>query len=212
MQIADLVPFVRIELPGVLDSVIVQAIAQAASEFCFITRTWDEIQDPITLVDGQGQYDIDFPPDARAIGVGDVWAADRELESITMGLLALKLPTWQTSQSNQPIYYNASRDWKQISVYPIPMNALSAQLTFRVHYAPTINSTTLPDFLAERYFDVLASGAKARLMRMQNVNWTNMAAAAMHQKVFDDAVVSGQIDQFHDRVPGSVRVKPRRFM
>ena len=199
MQIDDLVSFVRIETPGILDEIVVQAIAAAAGDFCTKTRVWDEILAPFALVDGQNQYPMVAPADSRVLSIGDVWAASRELTPATMGELTLVLPNWQTAQSSQPIYYNAARDWSAITVYPMPQGAQGATLTFRAHYAPKVTATTLPDFLADRFHDALMAGAKHRLMAQVNVPWSNPQMAAYHNGVYDLAVASARIDQLHER-------------
>lgn len=212
MKIDDLVKFARLEMPGILDAIIVQAIAMTAYDFCVKTKLWDEIQDPVALVDDQAQYDMDAPnSDAMVVTILNIWATDRELISKTMGEIATVLPMWQSAKSNQPQYFNAARDWKSITVYPTPTGSNGALLTFRVICAPKITATTLPDFLGERYFDAMLFGAKARLFGQAGVAWENQALSKKNANLYDSAVVDAQIHQFHDRVPGSVRVKPVRF-
>lgn len=211
MNIDDLVSFVRLETPGILDVIIVQAIAATAMDFCIRTKVWDEIQDPISLIDRQSQYDLDAPTDAQVCGVTDVWAADRELTPITMGALSRVLPNWQSAQNSQPQYYNTARDLDALTVYPIPLGAAGMLLTFRAYYAPRITSTTLPNFLAARYHDALISGAKARLMVQVEVPWSNPKMAIFHQGIYDAALFQAVANKFHDGVTGSVRSKPVRF-
>ena len=211
MKIDDIVHHARLELPDVLDAIIVQAIAAAASDFCTRTRVWDEIQDPFGLVDGVNQYDMEAPLGARVLSIANVWANARELVPVTMAKLVYVLPNWQTAQSAQPVYFNAARDWSTLTVYPIPMQAQQAPLTFRAQYAPTRVSTTLPDFLVDRFFDALMDGAKARLMLQSNVPWSNPAMAAVHQQAYEAAVAQAHIDQLHERVPAALTIQPVRF-
>lgn len=211
MKIDDLLHYVRLELPAVMDVIVSQAIAATASDFCTRTRVWDEIQDPVALVDGVSQYDMDAPSCARVLTLANVWAAERELVPVTMATLVQLLPNWQTAQGSQPQYYNAARDLKAITVYPIPTGALGARLTFRAQYAPKVTATVLPDFLAEDYHDALLSGAKARLMVQSNVLWSNPAMAAYHAQIYERAVAQARIDQLHEQVPSSLYVAPVRF-
>jgi hypothetical protein len=210
MLIDDLCRFVRIETPGVLDEIIVQAIAGAASEFCDRARVWDEICTPIALVDGVGQYSATPPTDARTLSIVNVWVADQELLPITLDALAMVMPNWQSAQGSAPRYYNAVRDWGAITVFPRPA-APTGALTFRAQYAPKPTSTTLPDFLADRFHDALIAGAKARLFSQINVTWSNPAMAGYHQQIFNDAVERARIEQLHSRVPSTLRVQPVRF-
>jgi hypothetical protein len=211
-DIADIAHYVRLETPGVMDTIIVQTIAAVAMDFCERTRAWDEIQDPIALVDGVRQYDMEGPGgESRVLSIGQVWSATRALESITMRDLARVLPTWQTVTAPLPIYYNAAIDRQAITVFPTPLDAQGALLTFRAQYAPKRTATTLPAFLLERHLDALVAGAKARLFSQVNVPWSSAAFAAMHAQAYEQAVVNARIEQLHDRVPGTLRVAPRRF-
>lgn len=211
MQIDDLVHYVRLELPGVMDVIIVQAMAATAMDFCERTRVWQEIQDPVPLIDGVNQYDMEGPTGARVLTIANVWAADRELVAVTMADLVRVLPNWQTAQSSQPQYYNAARDLKAITVYPIPMGAQKAQLTLKAQYAPKRTATVLPDFLGDNHHDALVDGTQARLMLQVNVPWSNPAAGMMHQQAYEQAVAKAHIDQLHEQVPASLRVRPMRF-
>lgn len=211
MQIDDIVHYVRLELPAVVDVLIVQTLAAVAMDFCERTRLWDEIQDPTALLDGTSQYDVDVPRGARLLGVSDVWAAGYPLTPITMDALGRVLPAWQSAQSSQPVYYNAARDRAALSVFPTPLGALRAPLTVRAQFAPLRNATALPDFLAERHLDALVAGAKARLMTQINLPWSSPQTGLYHQQAYDSAVISARIQQIHDRTAGPLRVASRRF-
>ena len=211
MLIADLVHYVRPELPSVLDEIIAQEMAATAMDFCRRTLVWQEIQEPVALMDGVSQYDMEGPSDALVLTILNVWAAERELVAVTMNHLIQVLPNWQTAQSSQPVYYNAARDLNAITVYPTPMGAQRAQLTFKAQYTPKRTAKTLPDFLGEKYHDALVSGTKARMMLKVNVFWSNPNAGLMHQQDYEQAVAKAQIDQLHEQVPVSIRVRPVRF-
>lgn len=211
MKVDDLLFYVRVELPGVLDSIITQAFVATAADFCTRTLVWDEIQDPVALVDGVSEYDMEAPGGARCLTIAKVWLAADELTAITLVDLARILPTWQSATAPLPIYYNAAKDWSAITVYPKPLDAAGALLTFRAQYAPKLGTTTLPDFLVSRFLDALCSGVKARLMLQVNVPWSNPVAGTYHKGLYETAVVEARIAQMHDRVPSVLRVAPRRF-
>lgn len=212
MKIDDLVHYVRLETPGVMDVIINQAIAATAMDFCERTRVWTEIQDPVALVDNVNQYDMDGPADARVLTIANVWAANRELKATTMAALVYVLPNWQTAKASQPQYYSVARDLKVITVYPIPLEAQSTLLTFRAQYAPRRTATTLPDFLGDNYHDALVAGAKARLMVQVHVPWSSPATGMFYQQVYEQAVAKAQADQLHEQTPTRLRVRPVRFI
>lgn len=211
MKTEALFPYILPDVPGAPDITVGQALLLSMIEFCLKTNAWDEIQEPIALVDGQSEYEIETPTGARLVVVKNVWAINRELKPVTMTELQMLIPNWQEAQSTLPTCYNAPRDQGSLTVYPIPYGAEGAKLTIRAVYAPTLKATTLPDALINRYMEPIVSGAKARLMLAPGKSWSNPALAAYHQQQFDAGVIRAKTDVIHDKTQGVVRVKPIRF-
>jgi hypothetical protein len=211
MNTSDLIHFLAPELPGCPDAVIKQHLVQAAIEFCTETLAWQEIQEPTIVVDRQNLLDVDAPRDARIVTVRDIWANSRKLRPVTMAQLFEAIPNWQTAQGSEPTYYNASADWRSISIFPIPVEANRAKLTMRVAYTPTLTATTLPDEICTKYLDGLTGGTKARLMVMPGKTWTNTQMAIVYRTQFTDQMLKAKIDDLHDRVQGSLSVRPHPF-
>ena len=211
MKIEALFPYILPDVPGAPDVTVEQALRLSAIEFCVKTTAWDEIQDPMTLIDEQNEYEVEVPTGSRVVVVKNVWAINRELKPVTMTELQRLIPNWQVAQSTLPTYYNAPRDQGSLTVYPIPNEAQGAEITIRACYAPTLSATTLPDAMINRYLEPIVSGAKARLMTAPGKGWSNPALSAYHQKQFDDGVVRAKIDVIHDKTQGVVAVKPIRF-
>lgn len=211
MNISDLTHFLSNELPGCPDVLIKQSLVQSAIEFCTETLAWQEIQDPIIIIDKQNLLDVEVPKDARIVTVRDIWASSRKLRPVTMEQLFERIPNWQTAQGSEPAYYNASADWQSIRIYPIPFESNRAKLTMRVAFTPTLSATTLPDEICTKYLDGLLSGAKFRLMVMPGKTWSNAPSAAVYRTQFNEQMVKAKIDDMHDRVQGSLSVRPHPF-
>lgn len=211
MNVSDIVPFVAAEVPGCPEVLIKQSIVQTAIEFCTETMAWQEIQDPITIIDNVNEYDIDVPAGARIVTVKDIWASNRKLRPVTMEQLFERIPNWQDARGSEPTYYNASADWKTIRIYPIPTESRGAKLTMRAAYAPILTATTLPDEIVTKHLDGLTGGAKSRLMLMPGRSWTNAQMAGVYRIQFNDQMLKAKIDILHDRVQGSVSVRPHPF-
>lgn len=211
MNTSDLIHFVAPELPGCPDALIKQALVQTAIEFCTETLAWQEIQDPVIVIDKQNLLDVEVPKDGRIVTVRDIWASNRRLRPVTMPQLFEVMPNWQTAQGSEPTYYNASTDWQSIRIFPIPLEANRAKLTMRVAYAPTLTATTLPDEICTKYLDGITGGTKARLMIMPGKTWSNTQSAVIYRTQYNDQVVKAKIDDLHDRVQGSLSVRPHPF-
>lgn len=211
MQTDAFLPFLLADVPACPDVTAKQALVLAAIEFCRETQSWDEIQDPLTLVDGVNSYELDAPPGGQVNTVLQVWASNRELAPVTMGKLVELIPNWQEAKGSEAIYYLGDQDWKSIRIYPIPLDPQGQRITVRATYQPLITATSLPDYLASIYMDAILAGTKARLMSQPGRQWTNHKLAADYRAAFDAAVIQSRIDILHERVQGSITVRPRRL-
>lgn len=211
MKLDDFLPHLLPELPGCPDSIIKQQLLFGCIELCQETHAWNEIQDPIQILDKQYEIDVETPRDTRIVAVKDVWAASRKLRPVTMPQLFEMMPNWQTAEGSEPTYYNASIDYRTIRIFPIPLGANRQTLTMRVAYAPEMAATTIPDELAIKFWDALIGGAKSRLMVMPGKSWSNAALAVYNRRLFDDGILKAKIAALHDRVEGSLSVRPHPF-
>jgi len=211
MNTDDFLPYVLPEVIGAPDPLVKQHIVSASAEFCSKTLAWTDAQDPIPLVDGEPEYEIDCPSGAYALTVRDVTIGGTRLVPVTVDQLPQVLPNWQTAQGSEPSYYNASGTRGSIRVYPTPANTTGQSMTVRAAFVPVSGASTLPDFLGQQHMEVIASGAKARLLMMPGVAWSNPVLAAYHKTLFDAGIVDARIAEQHDRVPGSLRAKYRAF-
>lgn len=211
MTLDQFMPFMLVELPGCPDPLIRQALLRAAEEFCRRTSAWNEIQEPIQLVAGVRDYDLDVPPGARVCAVLSVHVGSQALAPANAATLQRRVPGWMTAEATEPAFYNLVPDRDLLSVYPMPSEYASASMTVRAAYAPRFDAGSLPDFLGQRYLDAITGGAKAILMLMPTKLWSNPALAAYGRKQFDDALVDAMAEELHGRTVGSVGLQPRGF-
>jgi hypothetical protein len=211
MNLEDFLPHLLPDLPGCPDTLVKQQLLFGVIEFCQETHAWNEIQDPVRVLDKQYEVDVETPRGARVVAVKDVWASNRKLRPVTMPQLFELIPNWQTAEGSEPTYYNAGIDFRTIRIYPIPIGANRQTLTMRVAYAPEMSATAIPDELAIKYWDALIGGAKARLMTTPGKAWTNTALALYNRRLFEDGILKAKISALHDRVEGSLSVRPHPF-
>ncbi|MBU3577579.1 hypothetical protein [Polynucleobacter sp. UK-Kesae-W10] len=203
----ELLPYVLPDVSDAPDSLVVRQIMFAANDFCIKTGVWDEIQDPVTVIDGVYQYDVDVPKNAQVSTIKNIWLPNREVIAVTMDKLQELMPNWQTATGSGPAYYNAAQDWTSFRLFPIPEQAGNVQMTLRAAYAPDQFGNVLPRFLADRWLDEICAGAKSRLMLMPKP-WRNDVLAGVNEKIYTDGVMEAKIFMAHDKVIGSMRVKP----
>jgi hypothetical protein len=212
MTLDGFLPYVLPEVIGCPDPTARAAVLSAAAEFCRQTRAWSEIQDPVPLVNNVQDYDLDMPPQSYALTVISIHIGSRKLTPVSMDQLSYSLPNWQTAIAPEPNFYNSAVERGSVRVYPIPTEVVTPfGMAMRVAYVPLLSATTLPDFLGQRYLEVIASGAKARLMVVPGQVFSNPNLGAYYQQKFDDAIVNARIEEAMDRVPGKLTVKARTF-
>jgi hypothetical protein len=211
MTPTQLLPYLLPETPGVPDALAEQAIMRAAHEFCTESGVWNEIQDPVSVIDNVNEYDLDKPTGSVIVTIKSIWMVNRELVPVTMERLQELIPNWQEAKGSDPAYYNCPNDWSVVRIYPIPYGANKAKMTIRAIYAPAQFGSTLPQFLVDKHLDDLLAGAKARLMQMPGKAWSNPQLAMLNQAAFNDGITKAKVGIAHDRVAGSVRVRPVRY-
>jgi hypothetical protein len=211
MKLEDFFPYVLAEVPGCPDPTAKLALLSTCIEFCRETLAWSEILDPVRLQDNVADYEIESPREAYPLTVRDVWLNGRRLRPITMLALQESMPNWAVAKSNEPVFYNSAEERGLIRVFPIPEHVTGQSLTMRAAYTPTLTAQTVPDFLGQRHHEVIASGAKGRLMMMLGTPWFNAEMGAYFKQMFDNGVTRSRIEEAHDRVQGSVTVPSRTF-
>ncbi len=149
------------------------AVRDSAIEFCRRTFVWQESLDQITTVKGVSTYDLE--PAAGTI-------VEQILDAICDGsrLTSAKtvdLPTNRDSFQGKPKSYSLMFG-DQVRLYPIPDNKGTLNLT--VALTPSSSSSGIDSTLFERYKEVIASGAKHRLLNLPNKSWSNPPLAQYH--------------------------------
>jgi hypothetical protein len=204
MKVHDFARWILPEVLGCPDPVVDQAIVSTVYEFCDQTGAWDETQDAQTVEANVSDYDIPAPAGAIALRVLDVLLSGRPLSSLSFHTAAM------TQRVSAPVGYTSSIERGVVRLVPVPTET-GALLVVRAAYAPSMTATVLPDFLMQRYAEVIASGTKARLQMMPGVAWTNPTLAAVHAQRFQSGMIDARVESLYGRNNGSVRIEPKVF-
>jgi hypothetical protein len=165
----EVLPFV----PAVPEFVAINAIRNAAIEFCNETRYVQVDTDPFTGVKGIPNYQIDTPTDTAFLDVIQGWyngsllipKSVDELSSIYRSL------NWQTIDG-MPAYITRVIQ-PEIVLVPMPNATLPNALTLRIALSPTRDSTTIDARVWEHYAETIGKGARARLYTTPGQPYTN---------------------------------------
>lgn len=215
MKLDSFLPHLLVELPGVSDPLVKQSLVWEAIDFCQQSQVWQELIEPLTLVDEQAVYDLDPPVDAQVYLLLDVWVGARQLVPVTLPRRQLQgTPNWMVS-APYPTHFKSSADRQSLTLYPTPLvslTALASTLQAKVCYTPKPTATTLPDLLGGRYLRAVCAGVKAGLMAIPDKTWSNPALSAFYRSQFQEGVLQARREMLYDTsVGGELGVPSRKF-
>jgi len=188
---AALADFERFVLPlveGAPTPAVEDAILDAAVEFCTRTRLLRAFLDPLTLVPGTTEYELDPPEtDTQIVDVTGAWLPEGQIDPATRPELEELFPAgWAWRQVGTTA--EVSRFYCRLPGFVQLVPAVSVKapraLRLEVAYAPTRASRDLPDVLLNRYAEQLASGALARL-HQHKAGYADPGRAAAFLTAFD---------------------------
>lgn len=184
IAITSWLPDVLPSLPGCPEPSVIRAIRDAAIEFCNRSLIWRHEMEPIPVVKGIGDYELDVPRDANIAGFIRVRHSDRvrPLELRTSDELDDMSPGWRTA-------YGTPQFFVQHGKYGILLDRLPAEtkrnvLSATIALKPSSAATTLPDVLYTDWKDQITDGARERLMVDVNRQWSDPARAEQSRMNF----------------------------
>jgi len=198
-------PWVRPSVPGCPDPMIERAVCDAAIEFCEQTQAFVEAATLTTQV-GKASYDV--VSDAGVPGmVLSATLGNRTLHPVYVEVLSHSIgDTWRTD-TGKPAYYLADFE-DQVHVYPIPTEAETGTLTLAAR--PSRNDTEWDDRLFERYGEIIADGALARLLNQVSVPWSEPNAALQRRQRFQQGINKVRAKAFAAYTPAAVTAQFHR--
>lgn len=205
-------PQVHTETYGAPEIIELEAIRNAAIEFCEKTKCWQETQQPYPLATG-----VKFYPFQVSAGqlVHEILAAHlagnswRPCDPVTTQWADENFPGWSDDggPKGQPC---AVTQMTMDGFHPVPqVTGGPFSMVLRVAYKPTRTATLGPDVLYNDYYETIAMGAKARLMAMVKQVWSNPQMAVAYGTLFDAAIVEATLRVAKGWGRGRIRVKPR---
>lgn len=190
--------------------VAVNAIRNAAIEFCEKTHYWQVDASTMGLEDNKAQFVILLPPDTNIIDIKDCWYDGRRLiPKSTEELAAIyKGADWRDAEGD-PFYYTFTMPG-DMRLVPAPQNA-SSQLSMRVAISPTRAATAIDADIYENCLETIAKGARARLNSLPGQPFFNMDLATILRKEFVSGIGEAKIKVNKGLSRASVAVAFNRF-
>jgi hypothetical protein len=199
--ISVMYPFIRAELPGIPEPLLVAATADAVSDFISKSEVW-KYTSPVLLdwttallfpaiVPG-----TDIPADMRVVRFDTVkYASDgvslREIPFKTRQQLDGLYSDWEVKTGNTPLYWTMDGP-DTPRIVPIATANVAGSIQVRSIVSSSSGLATLPDFIMDEYDEELRMGALARLMKIPGKDWTNMNLSAAYSAMFDAAITKAK--------------------
>jgi len=204
----DVLPYVR-DCP---EFVAINAIRNACIEFCEASLWWRQTLDPITLVAGQGTYDVDLD-----IGVGIAAILSAHLGRHPLQVQAEEYlvqtvgPDWRERRG--PVQFvTQDGDFDVIRLVSVPDYVPDEQLTVHVALRPIKSSVRVPKELYERWGETIGFGARARLHDTPGQPYSNAEAAREYRKWFQSGYGNAAIQANRGRGRTALLVRAPRIV
>jgi len=208
-------PNILPEVPGAAEAIVENAVRNAVIEFCEKSLILQRDHDPVTLVQGNVDYDLEPPSGYLVVKVMKAWLENNPLDPLAPDLVREAavynrlFSSYQSANSTPRAYLQKTE--RTISVWYPPEKDYINGLTLRVALKPTRASSSVEDVILEDYAEVIASGALARLMMSAGKPYTNIEMAAVHKGLFQQGINLARSRALHGQVRSNLSVKLRRI-
>lgn len=208
-------PNILPEAPGVAETIAENAVRNTVIEFCEKSLILQRDHDPITLVEGVVDYDLEPPTGYLCVKVMKAWLENNPLDPLAPDFVREAavynrlFSSYQKSNSTPRAYLQ--KDERTISVWNPPEKRYPNGLTLRVALKPTRAASSVEDVILEDYAEVIASGALSRLMMSVGKPYTNVEMAAVHKSLFQQGINLARQRATHGHVRSNLSVKLRRI-
>lgn len=212
MKWSEFYPYVLSECDRVMLDVADLYIRQAAIEFCEETGVYTADHDPISLVKGISEYDLEAPePETDIVLVKKAWVGDAAIDYVSQDTLNQRPVYWPNEYAPKPTAFTQQTQTSLI-VYPKPTEALASGLKLKVVLRPTLKATGIADWVGVKYVQEISAGAKAMLMDMINKPWTSPEGAAKYRAQFEAAKTRATVEAQRSFTRASQQVQLKRIV
>ena len=189
------------EVPGASQDIALNAIRNAAIEFCDRSMCWTYTQDPISAVANQPNYAFEPDNGADVAGVIQAWfngllitfKTAQQLEQdqgSSDGVLVSGFP-WSEA-TGTPLAFTIERADEFILV-PMPDTSITDAIKMKLALKPSRTASGMEKWVMDKHYMAIASGAKAKLMESPGKPWSNSALSKYHKDAFDQAISDASI-------------------
>ena len=209
MNYSDLTSDVMPEVMGCPEPLVERAIRDSVIDFCERGFAYRVENDTVAIPANISEIDLEIPTGTRLVRLLTVRYGPKWLTPKTRDDMDASGFEW-TERKGPPTHYTFMSE-TTFRVVPYPDTAKPELLYVRFAVAPTREATSFPDDLGQRCYEIICSGAKARLMRMPSQAWSNTNMAAAYTQMFEKGVNKAKLEANNDRIRAERQVRMRRI-
>lgn len=188
--IAEFLPFVLPFARGASEPVAVNAIRNAAIEFCKRTKVWQELTDsPYSIQAGDPCIELTPPAQAELVQILQVWYHDTPLDPANEGWMAER--GISPDRRGTPMGYHQQqlddRVLNEFVLVPVPATSEAQAIRVRSAWMPSRAAKNIPDALFVRYAEEIAYGALGRLHQIDE-DWVKPEFGQSKLAQFEQAI------------------------
>lgn len=182
-------PEVLPEVPECPDQVAINAIRSSAIDLCQKARVWRASFGPLSLSISTSSYALGVPSNTELVTVIQASILSNGSWSDISGPYSeehmdMEIDHWRDNTTDSLPYRYLNDGLSNIRVYPTPTANYASVLKGIMALRPTRSATGGDDILYNDWLDVIASGAKAKLMSNLTAPWRNADGVALHHGKF----------------------------
>lgn len=194
------------ELPGAPEPLVADALLTAARILCSDASVWHTTQ-AVTIVEGQPDYVLTKPSAESSAWFIKSVLCDRipippadEHEAATLSGTVGQITRHQFLEP------------ESIDFIVMPAaSEVSRATSVTVVWIPSLDATTFPSELLDRYRDCLVASAKGIVMRIPGQAWTNAALGMQYEMGASVMRNKARLDVMHGKVARSFEIARRPF-
>lgn len=197
-------PQILVRAQGCPEPIALDAIRQAAIEFCERTRLWRYTD----TFDFTGNTEIATLDYSVLMEIENARMDGRALTPVSINYLNDVYPDqdWEAMEASFPKFITQKADGTFIVV-----PAVNGQLKMTLILKPSNDADELPDFIDREYRRVITDGALAEVMLIANQPYTNPDLAAVHGSRFQQSLDSLASKTISGQQRAPVRTKTSLF-
>jgi hypothetical protein len=179
----DFLPNLTQYVPDVPELIAVNALRNAAIEFCERTLVWQFDMDAMLAIKGVNTYEIDVASGVKFVDVMFGYYKNRLIIPKSADELTrlYRWTDWRTLPG-EPAYLTRVSA-KEVIVVPTPDQA-GNKITVRAAFAPTRQATGVGVDVFENYVEIVCNGARARLYNTPGQPYYDKSSAMEFERRF----------------------------